>query len=212
MSTNHNTNAEEAILKAAEEVFLNKGFAMATTTAIAKLAGVNQALLHYYFRTKENLFEAVFAKKIQLMAAAMYESLGKEDIPLMEKIKMQIEVQFDFLLDNPQLPFLVISEVARVPQRIERLQAMAGKHVQQVLEKLQEELDKAHEEGKIRKTSAHNLLLNIISQNIFLFLVHPIFRALTNMSGSDFEKFRANRRQENVECILNNLRVMSYDV
>jgi AcrR family transcriptional regulator len=209
MSINRNTSAEEAILKAAEEVFLNKGFAMATTTAIAKLAGVNQALLHYYFRTKENLFEAVFLKKLQLVAVAMYEILGKEGIPLMDKIKMQIETQFDFVLNNPKLPFLVVSEVARAPERLERMQVMVGKHVQQVLGKLQEELDKAHEERKIRKTSAVNLLLSVISQNIFPFLFRPIFQAMTNMPDGDFEKLMANKKEENVAFIINSLRTNS---
>ncbi|MDR0710828.1 MAG: TetR/AcrR family transcriptional regulator, partial [Prevotellaceae bacterium] len=181
MITKHNISTEQTILKAAEEVFLSKGFAMAKTVDIAKLAGVNQALLHYYFRTKENLFEAIFSQKIRHVAAAMYEILGREDVPLLEKIKMQIETQFDFLLENPKLPFLVISEIARVPQRIEGLKAAVGTHVQ-IFEKVQEELDKAYMEGKIRKTTAPNLLLNIISQNIFFFVIHPIFQTVTNMS------------------------------
>ncbi|MDR0688002.1 MAG: TetR/AcrR family transcriptional regulator [Prevotellaceae bacterium] len=209
MSINRNTSAEEAILKAAEEVFLSKGFAMSTTTAIAKLAGVNQALLHYYFRTKENLFEAVFLKKLQLVTVAMYEILGKEGIPLMDKIKMQIETQFDFVQSNPKLPFLVVSEVARAPERSERMGVMVGKRVQQALGKLQEELDKAHEEGKIRKTSAVNLLLSVISQNVFPFLIRPIFQAITNMPDGDFEKLMASKKEENVAFIINSLKIKS---
>ncbi|MDR2813507.1 MAG: TetR/AcrR family transcriptional regulator [Prevotellaceae bacterium] len=205
MPTNNHTDTEQAILNAAEEVFLNKGFAMAKTVDIAKLAGVNQALLHYYFRTKDNLFEAVFAHKVQSVISTVFEVLGK-DIPLMEKIRMQVELQFDFLLSNPKVPFLIISEIARVPQRVENIKQVVGKHVQQIIEKLQAELDEAHREGKIRKISALNLLVNMLSQNVLLFLVYPIFQSFTNMSDSDLKKFIANRKQENVTCVLNSLK------
>ncbi|MDR0567424.1 MAG: TetR/AcrR family transcriptional regulator [Prevotellaceae bacterium] len=205
MPANNHTATEQAILKAAEEVFLSKGFIMAKTADIAKLAGVNQALLHYYFRTKENLFEAVFAQKIKHLMSIIYDVLGS-DIPLMEKIKVQVETQFDFLLSNPKLPFVVISEIARVPQRTESFRAMVSQQVTKIIEKLQAELDEAHSEGKIRKTSALDLMISAISQNVFLFLAHPIFQALTNMSDEDFEKFVAHRKQENVAFILNSLR------
>ncbi|MDR3365524.1 MAG: TetR/AcrR family transcriptional regulator [Prevotellaceae bacterium] len=204
MATNNSISTEQSIVKAAEEVFLSKGFAMARTMDIAKLAGVNPAMLHYYFRTKENLFEAVFAQKIRHVIATMYEVLGT-DMPLMEKIKMQVEMQYDFLLDNPQLPFVVISEIARVPQRTENIKAMVGGQVLKIIEKLQAELDEAHREGKIRKISAFNLMGSVISQNIFLFLARPIFQAVTDMTDADFEKFMASRKQENVTCILNSL-------
>jgi AcrR family transcriptional regulator len=205
MPANNNSDTEQAILQAAEKVFLSKGFIMAKTVDIAKLAGVNQALLHYYFRTKENLFEAVFAKKIQHVISIIYDVLGS-DIPLMEKIRVQVETQFDFLLSNPMLPFVVISEIARVPQRTENIKAIVSPQVLKIIEKLQAELDEAHKEGKIRKISALDLMITVISQNVFLFLARPIFQAFTNMSDVDFEKFIAHRKQENVTCILNSLK------
>lgn len=191
-------------MEAAEEVFLSKGFALAKTVDIAKLAGVNQALLHYYFRTKENLFDAVFAQKIRQIISSMGEVLGS-DLPLMEKIKKQMEMQFDFLLSNPKIPFLVISEITRVPQRIETLKLTVNTQVLKIIEKLQLELDEAHREGKIRQISALNLVVNVISQNVFLFLAHPIFQAFTEMPDEEFREFVANRKQENVTSILKSL-------
>lgn len=205
MSTNNHTDTEQAILKAAEEVFLSKGFIMAKTVDIAKRAGVNQALLHYYFRTKENLFEKVFAQKIEHVSSIICDVL-RSNIPLMEKIKVQVETQFDFLLSNPKLPFVIISEIARVPQRTENIKALVGLQMLTTIDKLQAELDEEYREGKIRKISALDLLATVLSQNVFLFLAHPIFQAFTEMSDEDFKKFVAHRKQENVTCILNSLK------
>lgn len=80
------TNTEQLLPEAAEAEFLEKGYGKARTTEIAKRAGVNHAMLHYYFRTKEHLFEVVFRNKAALMSEVLYFSFN-QDLPFLEKVK-----------------------------------------------------------------------------------------------------------------------------
>ncbi len=104
------SNTEQILLEAAETEFLEKGYGKARTTEIAKRAGVNHAMLHYYFRTKEHLFETVFRKKASLMSEVMFFSL-RQDLSFLEKIKKRVEDHFDFIAANSRLPNFMFSEV-----------------------------------------------------------------------------------------------------
>ena len=97
------SNTEQSILKAAEKEFLKKGFSGSKTTEIAKEAGVTHAMLHYYFRTKENLFNKVFEEKAKQLADTFLSRVD-ESLPFLEKIKCFIEAHFDLLTANPELP------------------------------------------------------------------------------------------------------------
>lgn len=92
---------EELILKAAEEEFMQKGFDGAKTTAIAARAGVTHAMLHYYYRTKENLFNKVLDDKLGIMIETIFSTFRDQEVPFLDKIKMAIEVHFDFFVRNP---------------------------------------------------------------------------------------------------------------
>ncbi len=100
------TNLEQVILDAATELFLERGFDSTSTTDIAKKAGCNQALVHYYFRTKENLFQGIFKKNIEtfLSFANNYKYSG-EFFPFLEK---GIETYFDILKSNRNVPLFLI--------------------------------------------------------------------------------------------------------
>ena len=101
------TNLEQLILETAEKLFLDKGFAMTSTTEIAKKAGCNQALVHYYFRTKENLFQSIFERKIKLLISTFIEGVNP-DMTFEERLKHKIESHFEMVRANPKLPFLVV--------------------------------------------------------------------------------------------------------
>ena len=85
---------EQAILRAAERLFLDKGFALTSTTEIAREAGCNQALVHYYFRTKENLFEKIFEQKIRMLISNIF-SIDREGGTFEEKLRRKIEAHFE---------------------------------------------------------------------------------------------------------------------
>ena len=111
-------NKEQAILDAAEHEFLEKGFEAAKTTKIASLAGVTHAMLHYYFRTKEHLFDLVFEKKTRLLKESLFSSFDNPDMPFQEKIRTGMEAHFEIVRANPSLPRFVLNELIYRPKRL----------------------------------------------------------------------------------------------
>ena len=101
-------DTEAKILQAAESEFLTKGFAGARTTSIAQAAGVTHAMFHYYFRTKDKLFERIISEKIALMKELLLDTVANSDMSLEDKIRNVIERHLDFVAANANLPrFLV---------------------------------------------------------------------------------------------------------
>ena len=109
------SNTEQSILKAAEKEFLKKGFSGSKTTEIAKEAGVTHAMLHYYFRTKENLFNKVFEEKAKQLADTFLSRVD-ESLPFLEKIKCFIEAHFDLLTANPELPLFIYLSLIHISE------------------------------------------------------------------------------------------------
>ena len=96
---------EQAILAAAEQEFLAKGFDGARTTSIAAAAGVTHAMLHYYFRTKENIFERILDEKLRLMGESVLAAFGDPALPFLERIQEGLSRHFDFTAANPPCRF-----------------------------------------------------------------------------------------------------------
>ncbi|MBR2932529.1 MAG: TetR/AcrR family transcriptional regulator, partial [Rikenellaceae bacterium] len=117
---------EQLILAAAEQEFLTKGYDGARTTSIAQAAGVTHAMLHYYFRTKEQLFERIVDEKFATMSHSMVAIMGDPSLPIVERIKGGIAAHFDFIAANPLLPRFVINEIVSRPERYEVLYKRAG--------------------------------------------------------------------------------------
>ncbi len=205
MDIKNDINTEHAILEAAEALFLEKGFALTSTTEIAKKVGCNQAMVHYYFRTKDRLFTAIFEKKIRLFISIIHQ-IENEPLGFEEKLKRKIEAHFEILKANPKLPFLIINEFNTNPQSIlilkERLQELPLQIIQNIEKELHDEIQK----GNIRNISFFDLIITMVSLNITLFLASPVITAIGNMSTAEFDVFLNHRKQENVRIILSSLK------
>lgn len=198
------SHTEDRILQAAEAEFLAKGYAGARTTAIAEAAGVTHAMLHYYFRTKDKLFERILNEKIQLVRDIMLFGIGDPGRPLEERIVATVERHFDFLAANPSLPRFMVNEVFSIPERMMLITDQMRLHAPLLLAGLQREIDDLAAEGRCRRVDARMLLLDIISLNIFTFMAEPIVRSLMGNSCEN-EQFLAARKRENVETIMRKL-------
>jgi len=201
MEENKNTNLEQAILEVAERLFLEKGFAMTSTTEIAKEAGCNQGLVHYYYRTKEKLFEEVFSKKAELFFSA-FMNVENEELPFRGNLRRVIEVHFDMLMKNPRLPFLLINEFTTNPGRVLSVKEKIKNLPESVLAKMEKELKEEIRCGRIREIELVDLMLMIISLNGGLFIAKPIMGAIMGMGEEEWERLAKRRRDENVRIIL----------
>lgn len=198
-------NTEAAILKAAEEEFLDKGFARSKTTDIAKAAGVTHAMLHYYFRTKENLFDKVFQEKAKLVASS-FDVIIDDELPFLEKIAKSIEAHFDFLSSNPKLPLFVVNEIIGNAERKETCKQIFLPIVIKLQKRLKQEIDKEVASGTINPITPLDLIFSIVSLNLFAFLGRPIIDMVTGNDEKARYGFMEHRKQENIEVILSRLR------
>jgi len=190
-----NINTEQKILDVAEGLFLDKGFAMTTTTEIARRVGCNQALVHYYFRTKENLFEKLFEKKFLLFTSAITLNNQKTK-GLKDKIEDIITKHLDVIAANPKLPFLIINEITTNPDKFRNILEKLKEESATLLKMLDKELNIEIEKGTIRKISSFDLLLNILSLNIFMFVAKPMLLGVKNFTPKEFDEFVLKRREE----------------
>ncbi len=172
---------------------------------IAKEVNCNQALVHYYFRTKENLFQAIFEKKIKLFLSTLL-AVGNEELSFEDKLRKKIETHFDMIAANPQLPLFFFNELNSNPERIPGLKESMGDLPLQAITQLEVEIKTEVKAGRIRKIPALDLLLTIVSLNMILFVAQPIIKIFTGATDKDFEEIVKKRREQNVRTILNSLR------
>jgi TetR/AcrR family transcriptional regulator len=203
-------DTEQRILDAAHAVFLRSGTAGARTQEIAAEAGVNSALLHYYFRSKERLAEAVFRRAAGELFPVVARILASE-LPLEEKVRKVIEVELDRLSGTPYLPAYVISELAYHPERIHQLLvALTGSRPdalgQTVLTSVQTQIRAEVRAGRMRPIAAEQFLVNLLSLCIFPFAAKPMFAALLGLDGERFTRFIRDRKRELPEFFMKALR------
>ncbi|MDD4637260.1 MAG: TetR/AcrR family transcriptional regulator [Bacteroidales bacterium] len=197
---------EQIILDAAEIEFLDKGFALAKTTEIAARAGVNHALLHYYFRTKENLFEKVFELKVRELSESLQVIIGK-DSPFMDRVKGGIEAHFDFIASNPKLPHFIFNELIQNPRRLEKCKPMIAPVLAAIYNTMKIGIAKSVKEGIIRDIDPMHLMYDIVSMNVVVFVMQPVIGEVIEVEGKQYADFLKQRKAENVETILSRLRV-----
>ena len=202
-------NKEQAILEAAEKEFLEKGFDASKTTKICLLAGVTHAMLHYYYRTKENLFNMVFDKKINLLKESLHPLFYNHDLPLPERIEIGMKKHFDFIAANPKLPLFVMNELIAKPKRRELVEKKFRTTALQLIEQLQSEIDREVERGTICPIKAITLILDIASLNVFVFAALPVLRPIFSSFYTNEEEFLEARKNENVEIIMRRLKIQN---
>jgi TetR/AcrR family transcriptional regulator len=193
-------DTERQILDAAHRVFLRSGTAGARTQEIAAEAGVNSALLHYYFRSKERLAAAVFHRAAGELFPVVAGIL-LSDVSLEDKVRQVIAVELDRLSCTPYLPAYIISELAYHPERIRQLiAALTGERPealgQTVLTKIKEQIRDEVRGGRMRAIRADQFLVNLLSLCIFPFAAQPMLAALLGLDGERFSRFIHDRKRE----------------
>lgn len=191
---------EQRILEAARAVFLRRGTAGARMQEIAQEAGVNQALVHYYFRTKERLAGAVFQQIASRIFPALAQTLGA-DISLDEKIDRLIAIYLDNLSQNLFVPGYLISELHHHPERVQQLlSSVIGADprilMPSLLKTLEKQINERVHEGTMRPIKPQQFVVNLISLCIFPFAARPMLSIVFGMDDAAFMRFIAQRKKE----------------
>ncbi|HEX7829316.1 MAG TPA: TetR/AcrR family transcriptional regulator [Thermoanaerobaculia bacterium] len=189
--------AEQRILDAAHKVFLLRGTDGARMQEIADEAGVNKALLHYYYRTKEGLSQAVFQRAAVTLLSQILPIMAS-DLELEQKIEQFVVTEITLLAERPYLPGYIISELTHHPERvIAMFSGLSGNRVQtMVLPKLREQIRVRVEAGTLAPMTAEQFLVTCISTCVFPFAARPLFTAVFDLGDTGFNRFIEQRKQE----------------
>ncbi len=192
---------EQQILEAAEREFLEKGYDGARTTSIAKAAGVTHAMLHYYFRTKEQLFERFIDKKMSEVVPLLTHLFGNSELPLVKRIEEAVSVHFDFIMANPDLPRFLINEVLPYKNRCAKIASYFH-----LFNSFQREVDEAAARGEVESFNVLLLFQSILSLNIFPSLMANMIENLLSDNRQSIEMLLAQRKTENIELIMRRIK------
>jgi AcrR family transcriptional regulator len=190
------------ILEAAEKEFVEKGFAGARTTAIAQSAGLSHTMLHYYFKTKEQLFDEVLLSKISFFQQSVLSAFDVSDMPIEECIIEGARRHFEFLVANPSLPRFVLFALPK--QNMRQLIHLIVQIAKRKFPSVQQRLDEAHARGEINKVDFPMLCVTIVSLNMLPFLANDVLSCVSEVvDGFEPSAFVERRKQENIQIIRN---------
>ena len=191
---------EQRILDAAHVVFVRRGSAGARMQEIAAEARVNQALLHYYFRTKEHLAKAAFERAAMQLMPAVIRTIAS-DGELEDKVTRIVDLYLDQLTRAPYLPGYIISEVTHHPERVRQLIAtlsgLAPEDIRsRVFGALKTQIDERVARGEMQPIAPQTFMVNLMSLCVFPFAAAPMLKAVTGMDDDAFAAFIERRRRE----------------
>jgi TetR/AcrR family transcriptional regulator len=193
----------ERILDAAHAVFIRKGTANSRTQEIADEAGVNKALMHYYFGTKTALADAIFERAISTLMPLIFGILADEKRSIEQKVRDITREQIAFHSARPYLAGYMISEMHAEPQR---LAALLSKRGGPPLEVLRRQLRQAARAGTMRAISAEQFVVNMMGLLIFPFALRPALSVMLNLDPSSWAAFIEERARLLPDLILAGLR------
>ena len=196
--TAKDTNTEQKILDAAEAVFHVKGFDGARMQEIAEQAGINKGLLHYYFKTKDALFEAIFGLALKQVISRILNILELE-VSLEEKISRMVDQYMHQLLINPNLPRFVLNELNKNPDRF--VARHLDEKVKAAFVKFSASVKADAKNGLIRSIDARQLFINMLSLLVFPFVGRPMLQTLFVANNREYRALMEERKTHIKEFI-----------
>ena len=199
------SNTEALIKEAARRVFTTKGLAATRTEDIAAEAGVNKALVNYYYRSKDRLFEAVFYEEMIELTENMNAVLSNTELTVFEKIRQLVEGDFAVLLKNPGLPLFIMNEVARNPCLIDPTGKKA-QHSEKMFEQFRVLIESEIENGTIKPIDPKMLWMNLFSLVMMPFVAKSWISHLFQLDDIRYLALMQERRSHVADFIIDNIR------
>ena len=205
-------STEEKIIESAKEVFTEKGFSGARMQEIADHAGVNKALLNYYFRSKNKLFEVAFRMIFKPMIENINSALEKEG-DIFEIVENFTRQHFRFIQRHPQAPIMMAKELSSYKDSKEGSlvyllieQIIATGFPQKFATRLQDSVDK----GEIRNLDPVQLIISILSLNIMYVVIKPVYTRVFADRIPDVNRFESDRENEVVDLVISSIKNKKY--
>lgn len=201
-STKKSQDTEGQILVAAKKIFQKKGMDGARMQEIADEAGINKAMLHYYYRSKQLLFEAVFSNAFALLAPQLNKILN-DDSTIEEKVRNFTHNYISFIAKHPYLPNFIIQEMNRNPKFFDKIQQNTAFPT---LDKFNSQVALEVEQGILKPIDGKQLFINIISLNIFPFVASPLIKGFLRIDDKGFKELVEERKKAVSDFIINSIK------
>lgn len=198
-------NMEEQILLVAKELFMQYGYEGVSTTQVAKAVGCNQALVHYYYRTKQNLFKIICQQEIQKMLKILVD-IPQEDISFEDFIENIIEAQIGFLKNNPDAPFFIIGELRHNSEVLKMMRELFSEFGKEIVGKIRLFVQMKQSKGELNDVSVEDLLIDIVSLDVMSFVGQVLFTQILEMDSQTQEAFLERRKIHIKKLILSNIK------
>lgn len=197
-----NDKMELRIREVAQQLFFEQGYVATSTTQIAKEVGCTQALVHYYYRTKENLFRQIFLEQVLAALNVIGRSLASEE-SFDRFIEQAISMYFDALSSNPRLPFFVLEELVSNPERRKYMRENFVRNPTYAMLYMQFDarLKQEQQAGHITKITPFDLMITIASLTVFTFVSLPMFQDLLAQTDDQVRDYIAHRKSEVIRMV-----------
>lgn len=195
-------STEQKVLDAARRVFHHRGFTGARMEEIANKAGINKALLHYYYRSKERLFDEVFKEAVMGFLPRLMEILGAE-MPLDMKVYKVVDFYCNTLIKNRDIPVFVLAELRQNPAKVvEVISDQAHLSLEKFVKQIQNEIA----QGRIKPVDPKHFFANLVSLTIFPFVAEPLLLKMFDLDEKDFQDFIEERKRVIPEILLGSVK------
>lgn len=184
MATNDN-NLEEKIIETAQQLFVKNGFTETNMSDIATAVGINRPTLHYYFRTKDKMFQAVFGNII-LSLAPQIQNIMTQDKPISERISKVVDAYFKIFSQNPYLPIFIIREIERDMEHL--IETSRELQLEQYFNKIAISLQQEMDSGKLRQVPLYFVFYTFYGLLVFPFLTKKLSVSLFLNKDEDFNE------------------------
>ena len=198
---NRRASTENEIIKVALKVFTEKGYKGATMRDIAKAAKVNLAMLNYYFRSKENLFDIIFEKSFLLIYEKLMGAFSSKK-PLFEKISAFSNAYIDTFIDNPAIPNFIFNEITHNPAHLAN-KIKDNQPIMEMINTFQQQIDEEVEAGTIKPVNSFELLLNLLALSVFPFIAKPMLKEVFGFSDLNFGALLERRKTSVARFVIN---------
>jgi AcrR family transcriptional regulator len=184
-------STEEKIKEAASKLFTQKGFAATRTRDIADEAGINLALLNYYFRSKQKLFDIIMMENFRHFIKGISFNFLAQGIPLEQKLSRIVTMYIDFLTENPDLPLFILNELRNNPTQ---LAGIIDSEIGPSRAEFFDTLKQAATTGQIGFNPVH-LMANLVGLTIFPFVARPILQKVADVDDNQFNELMQQRKE-----------------
>lgn len=192
---------EEKIIEVAKALFIEKGYAETSMSEIAAKAGINRPGLHYYFRTKDKMFEAVFGDILLSIVPKIFDIISQKDMNIERRIEEMIDTYYALFIDNPKLPMFMMREINRDSNLLIKTATQLNIH-----EKFRHSLDSIEQEmkeGKLKQVPIRFMFYNISSLLTIPFLTQDLTYSILLEEGETFEDMLEEWKPYIIKQLLN---------